>query len=215
MSQPKLLSNRAHFPSTKDMAENYSFEFVRGLELSTEQQPKVQQALEKILESFMWELRSALEVGLRRGVQETINLIQDPDYYETVKNRNKRQREQSRQQREKWEQEQQEFTRRKSNPTLDEVKQDVNKILREMIYEKDAYKRNKTNLFDIERKHGTHFIKEVILEKFGHGASLIVESEAFNVDEFIRGLTFSKVSDNTEIEDVKEAENVVSFFDYK
>ena len=215
MSVPKLLSNRVHFVSTKDLAEKYSFDFIRGLELPTEKQPQIQKALEATFESFMWELRDALEVGLSRGVQETFNLIQDPNYYETVKKRDKNQRERARQQRQQWELESAEQARRKNNPTLDEARQDINRTLREMIYEKDAYRRNRKKFTELERKHGTHFIKEVVLDKFRHGASLIVESDAFDVDEFIRGLTFSNISDNTESEQVNDSENVVSFFDYK
>lgn len=211
----KLLSKRVQFPSTKDMAENYSFDLIRGLELSTEHQPQIQKYLEGVFERFMWDLRSSLEVGIMKGVEETFNLIQDPDYYETVKKRNQAERQRSKEQREKWNQESKERDRRKNNPSLDETKQDVNHILREMIYEKDSYKRNKKKLAEIERKHGTHFIKEVVLDKFQHAASLIIDSDAFDADAFVNGLTFSKISDNTEIEEVKESENVISFFDYK
>ena len=206
----KLLTKRVNFPSAKELAERYGMELTRGLELDADKSAQVRQWFEKIFESSLWDVQDAFVTGATKGIVEAYNLILDEDYYETVKKRNQASRARNKEWREKYEQEESERLRRQNNPTIDEAKQDIARYLRDMIHAKDQYKKNKKAVASAEMTYGTHVIREVVKEKFTN-AQLV--EEAFDVDAFVYQLTYSKVSDGTEIELPQKAENVVSFFD--
>lgn len=212
MSENKLLSRRVQFPSTLDMAEKYSHSFVNEFNLSQDDRVKVETALRNIFESFLSETVFAMIKGATRGIEEASCLIQDADYYETVKKRDTS----SRQRRKEWQEQEiareKERDRRKNNPTIEEQQADVRNAINEMIYAKDRYEQHRRAIKSFREKYDDSLIAEVIKKKYPIPE---VWSESFDIDDFVARLTFSKIADEVEEENKIEGDNVFSLVDWK
>lgn len=88
-----LLSMRVNFPSAEQYVEDYLHQFVAAFQMDDDGAAQMKGALIRFLERFMFDMESALVLGATKGIEEALNLIRNPKYYEVVKERRKRDRE--------------------------------------------------------------------------------------------------------------------------
>ncbi len=94
MSERKLLSNRVQYcPSIEDLLDQWVPGFGQKFNLTTEQEVEFRELLRKCFDNLLWQASSAVELGTQKGIQEAFALMRDPSFYETVKRRRQKQRE--------------------------------------------------------------------------------------------------------------------------
>lgn len=106
----KLISHRVHYTSLKHLIEDLLPRWSpdKPPDFSGEDgREKLKGLLQRFGEQLLWSIQMDLEKGAAKGIQETLALIQDPDYYETIKQRRKRDRARSDEYRKAQESEQQ------------------------------------------------------------------------------------------------------------
>ncbi len=193
----KLLSRRLQVVSVQLFIEQNLQHFVEHFELNQKQSDEMKQGLMKLSEQLLNETFDALVKGAERGISEAISLIQDPKYYETASKRNKKHRNYLKDMRSQNKQREVERKRRLENPTFDEQKQDVRRALKEMIYDKDRYKKHKQTVIGFVSNHSNKDLEKVIEESFEHHKYF----DGFDIDKFVESLTMSKISDNSDDDD--------------
>lgn len=85
---PPVVSKRNHFESVSSMVDSYWGRVPK--ELRT---PELRKFLENYTDSLVRWVSHMFTVGAERGIEQTATLLCDPDYYLTLKERRKRDRE--------------------------------------------------------------------------------------------------------------------------
>ena len=115
----RLLTHRVHFVSLQQEAEDSAPRIARALQVSNVN--AVAEMLQWFGSTLLRRASWAMHTATQKAIDEAVSLIQDPDYYQTVRERRRRERarEEVRRQ-EGWE-------RRKNppRPTLDEVQRKI------------------------------------------------------------------------------------------
>lgn len=124
----KLLSHRVQFVSTRQFVED-NFPFI-AQHLKSDDAGQVKNALLWFANHLVWDTGFAFETATKKAIAEASSLIQDPDYYETVRIR--RQRDRAR--RKADEQEQWEKRHNPPPPTLADVQRDLRYVAQSVIY---------------------------------------------------------------------------------
>ena len=212
MDSRKLISKRVNFPSTHEMAERYSYGFAAKFGFDEENRIFIKTALAQIFSSLLSDLQSALITGSEKGINEALALIEDPEYYETVKKRSRKQRDKHREFRREETERRAERERRRTNPTIEEKKADVQRALSEMIRLQDEYLKARNKITKFAEQHGETLISEVIVEKFPLPDLWL---ETHDINKFVRRLTYSEVSDFKQADQKNPEDNVINFFDWK
>lgn len=97
----KLLSKRVQFDSIESVIDEYLPQFVNHFKLDDAQTAEMRRALVELFKRFMLAVRHAVNLGADKGIEEALNLMCNPDFYETVKKRKAARREEARQFRDK------------------------------------------------------------------------------------------------------------------
>lgn len=92
MSNQKLLSNRVHFTSLRELVEDLVPEWKAGMPdfVGEEGYKKLRESFFKFGEILLQNVIRDVEQGAAKGIQEALTLITDPTYYETKRKRRKR-----------------------------------------------------------------------------------------------------------------------------
>lgn len=91
----KLLTKRVEFPSIMDIVADFTPQFVNHFKLDEKQAEDMKLGLFQVLDRLMVDLEFAMKKGCEKGIEEAINLMKDADYYETVKKRKERARQEA------------------------------------------------------------------------------------------------------------------------
>lgn len=130
---PSVVSKRNHFECARTLVERH-WRHVP---------PDLREGLLTYTESVIRDAADAFAVGAERGIQQTAELLCDPAYYETLKERRKRQRE-------LWakEQEQQQRARDEERlaPTAAQIEEEETQLNREVEYAERTIKRSRERL---------------------------------------------------------------------
>ena len=199
----KLLTKRVNFPSVPDLIDEALPNIQEKFSFNEKQTEEMMIGLTRLLSNFLSEIKSALELGASKGMEEAIALILDPEYYETIKNRRKNTIKQNKEWRVKQEAEDAERKYRQENPTYNDKERIIINALSEMFYNKENYHKAKDKIFNITEKDGNQILIQTIKKRFRFPD---IWFESFDVDEFIEQLKRKKVSE-------KKSDDDDDFFD--
>lgn len=122
MPDKKLITKKVNFPSLQKIVDDNANLFIEHFKLSEVQGIQMREGLKRLLDSFLTEFQYAAELGAKKGIEEAVLLMQDPDYYLTVKKRDENSRKRNKEWKEKMEEEAAERKYRLENPTTEDLK---------------------------------------------------------------------------------------------
>lgn len=199
----KLLSKRVNFPSLQDIVDQILPRFQQKFALDEQQTEEMKNGLFKVLKNLLWELQSVAELGAAKGIAEAFGMVEDLEYYETVKKRNKRQRERNKEWREKMDEEARERKYRLENPTYEDKQAVISQSLSAMFHSKENYNKARNKITELCEKEGSQILASTIKKNFKLPDVWV---ESFDLDGFIESLQTKKVSEY-------ESDDLDDFFD--
>lgn len=158
-SPPPLVNHRWNAPSLEQILDDYLPQWAEGKHpdfSGPDGYRRLRSGVRRFAESLLSHMEMTLEKAAAKGIAEALNLMRNPDYYQTVKRRRVRQTESEKRARQEWEEEQE--RRRRGEFTEEERKYEIGRITRELQY-------HETQIVQLkERKMRVETSKPLIVE---------------------------------------------------
>ena len=206
MPDKKLITKKVNFPSLQKIVDDNANLFIEHFKLSEVQGIQMREGLKRLLDSFLTEFQYAAELGAKKGIEEAVLLMQDPDYYLTVKKRDENSRKRNKEWKEKMEEEAAERKYRLENPTTEDLKRLIKTEIYNLVSSKEQYNSAREKIEILIEKNGKNILLQTLKEKYRLPDFF---AENFDLDSFIEELKLRNVSDGQELDNFFDGHEII------